>query len=513
VCVAATAPFVPAGDLAVETAAPPVGARYYWRVRSCAAGADGCAASPGGDCSDWTAAWYVDVGRTAHDFDGDGYADFLVGAPRADAGAFMNDGGLVQIFRGGPAPMFDAAVALSVDGGGLPASHFGQAVLAGCDFDGDGFGDFAIAMPFGGAGGIVRVYRGGATLDGGPDAEFDGVTGDKLGNSLGCAGDVDGDGFDDLLVGNAPGAVPWSVRVYHGDAQNLLRAMPDPVLTGTMGEAFGASLAGADVDCDGYSDVVVGSPAGAGGSTSRAVVYRSTAGALDPVGQDLGGGAAPGLGAALAVGDFNGDGFADVAAGAPAAMAPALGAVLLFRGGAGGPSPTPDETLDAGLQYFGATLSAGDLNGDGTTDLVAGIPTTERVLVFFGGQGTLAGPDHTISSPCLSDGFAKAAAVVGDLDADGAADIVVGDWLGTADPDGDCATNGDDFGRALVYFGGANGMPVDTVPRARISGPEALSYFGCAVAAPATSAPPSHVLGGPPARSRRRRRAAAFRAA
>ena len=133
------------------------------------------------------------------------------------------------------------------------------------------------------------------------------------------------------------------------------------------------------------------------------------------------------FGYSLASGDFNGDGKTDIAIGAPYHNpAPSLyrqGAVYIYLG--------PDFGTKIALRASSANkglaraVAAGDINGDGIADLI--ISASGKVLGFYGGTSfapTIGSPDVTISSS--ASGFGKSIAVIGDIDADGKGEIAIG---------------------------------------------------------------------------------------
>jgi hypothetical protein len=135
---------------------------------------------------------------SAGDADGDGYADVIVGAP-----GYNGNRGRAYLYRGGPS--FDAAADLLLDGDATgDATRFGWSVAGAGDVDRDGHGDVLVgAQYFAGAAGKAHLYRGGPSLDNATDLTVYGAgsLNGYFGYSVAAAGDADGDGFGDLLVG------------------------------------------------------------------------------------------------------------------------------------------------------------------------------------------------------------------------------------------------------------------------------------------------------------------------
>ncbi len=220
--------------------------------------------------------------------------------------------------------------------------------------------------------------------------------------------DFNGDGFDDLAVGS-PGEDEGSltdmgyVNVRYGRAQSLTSAGAQRFtqnLAGhpaESGDRFGTSMATGDFDRDGYTDLAVGAPyEDAGASTPDSgqvtVLYGSSSGLTATRAQQFNQSHAAGVvepndryGQALASGDFDGDGYADLAAGAPGEGAPSVpdtGEVNVLHGGPSGLSSAGAERFGQGQagglsrskELFGAALAAGRVNGDGYADLAVGAP-------------------------------------------------------------------------------------------------------------------------------------------
>jgi FG-GAP repeat. len=137
---------------------------------------------------------------TAGDVNGDGYDDFLVGAPNAHATGGMVAAGVAYLYFGGP------VLTLLELAGAANGDQFGYSVGTAGDVNGDGYDDVIVGAPRndvpGTDGGQAYVFFGGATPDATVDLTLSGAAaGDQYGYSVGTAGDVNGDGYDDVVVG------------------------------------------------------------------------------------------------------------------------------------------------------------------------------------------------------------------------------------------------------------------------------------------------------------------------
>ncbi|MBL4720950.1 MAG: FG-GAP repeat protein, partial [Alphaproteobacteria bacterium] len=459
---------------------------------------------------------------SAGDVNGDGFDDLIIGADRNDA-SYSDAGAAYVVFGTG-----SSALSVNLDDvavgsggfkmvGGYASDEAGGAVASAGDINGDGFDDLIIgARGVDGDGanyGSAYVVFGGSSLTALVDLDNLGTggfqivgqsPGDFVGISVSSAGDVNGDGIDDLIVGaygnDGGGSLEGAAYVIFGSTSPPAVVDLDIVALGTGGfritgennsdeVGFSVDSAG-DVNGDGFDDVIVGSKYNSEGGTSSGASYVVFGGAtspssvnLDTVALGTGGfkiiGEAAGDYSGVSVssaGDVNGDGVADLVVGAfrNDGGGANTGAAYVVFGSTSPPASVNLDNIAAGVGGFKITgevtldnagisvSAAGDVNGDGIDDLLvgayrhdaAGSASGATYVVF--GSGTpptsvnldnvaLGTGGFKITGEASYDYSGRSVSSAGDVNGDGFDDIFIGAERNDA--------GGGDAGAGYVLFG------------------------------------------------------------
>ena len=385
----------------------------------------------------------------AGDLNNDGYDDVVVGAMNNDSGA--SNAGRAYVHFGGPGMDNVSDLVLT---GEAEDNYFGSSVAGAGDLNGDGYDDLVVSAPGNNAAGSnagrAYIFRGGANMDGAADVVLTGAkANDTFGRCVVGARDVNGDGYDDVMVGapanNSKGNYSGSAYIFFGGAQ--MDSQADVNFTGsTTYDWFGSTISGAgDVNGDGYDDVVVGVTQSIAGGSGRAFVFFGGA-AMDNLADVTLAGEAVRDAFGLSVsgaGDINRDGYDDVVVGAGGNDAGGQGAgrAYIFFGGAA-MDAVADVTFtgEAADDYFGGSVSgAGDANRDGYDDVVVAAtgndtagPNAGRVYVFFGGPLVNGTANTSCTGEVAQDQFGNSVAGAGDVDQDGFCEVIIGAFYNDA---------------------------------------------------------------------------------
>ena len=403
-------------------------------------------------------AWFGWSVASAGDVNGDGYADVIVGGIHYDNG--QNNEGAAFVFHGSVSGVNSISVAM-IEGNQVEG-WLGSAVASTGDVNGDGYSDIIVggyAFEIGQTDeGIALIYHGSASIvESFAGTTSNGTSMSVLGTVVSHAGDLNGDGFDDVIAA-APSLDAYGniglVFVYYGTLNGLDTPSATILVEESEFTAYAGSVSGAgDINGDGYDDIIVGAPT-FGPAGKAYIYYGSATGVSQGSKAELSFDDSSFGFKVVGAGDLNGDGYADVAVSAPNYQVGGTiyGAVMVYFGSSAGIVPTPKSYIGTVENNYYGVAGAGDVNGDGYDELILiGTPpggTNSKVMVYHGSATGPVDNPTTMLPPGVGDGgTGTVVAKGGDINGDGFGDVLV---------------SAADLGNfhLIVYYGSPGGLSI-----------------------------------------------------
>ena len=416
---------------------------------------------------------------TAGDINGDGISDVIIGSVNYSV---PNPGdqyeGAAFVYNGSPEGLSSVAANWTAEGN-QASGTFGRCVSTAGDVNGDGYSDVIVGAYLFDNGeineGRAFVYHGsanGLSITANWTGEIN-QTGAGFGISVSTAGDVNGDGYSDVIVGSANFSNGQSNEggafIYYGSSSGLSLSVNHTLEVNQVDAGFGQSVSTAgDVNGDGYSDVIVGAQNFDNGESNEGkvfVYFGSSNGPSSSFNWTAEGNQIDAkFGSCVSsAGDVNGDGFSDVIVGASKFDNGQLdeGGAFLYFGSELGLSFNYNWTFESNQAngQLGISVStAGDINGDGYSDVIVGAYTYSNgqsaegsAFLFHGSAAGLSlTPSWTGESNQASSDYGFSVSTAGDVNGDGYSDVIVGAFA---------YSNGQsNEGRAYIYHGSPNGL-------------------------------------------------------
>jgi len=402
----------------------------------------------------------------AGDVNGDGYSDLLVGAY-----GYGSNTGRAYFYDYFMKNEISAEVLLT---GESASNYFGSSVSSAGDVNGDGYQDILVGIKgYNSNTGRACIYFGGNVLDNVADVTLNGESmNNRFGESVSSAGDMNGDGYSDVIIGAPQYGADGRAYIYFGGSS--MNNIVDVVLNGeALGVVFGNSVSTAeDVNGDGYSDVIVGDYQ-YNSNAGRAYIFFGGNSVDNIADKILTGFAISGLGFSVAsAGDVNGDGYSDVITGIIYANSNSGLSNIYFGGNQMDSVADVIMSADLAGSNFGWSVSpAGDVNGDGFSDVIVGAylfsSYTGKAFIFLGGSVMDNISDITMTGESSLNYFGGSVSSAGDINGDGYSDVIIGAYGNTQYT-----------GRAYIYLGGVS---MNNIADITMKGESTSNYFGASV--------------------------------